>query len=79
MATYKHPDYLTKIDHSAFDGTHKPGAVAPYSGIYRCMGCGSEVASNEGQPLPPQNHNQHPTHDGAISWKLIVYADHEKK
>jgi hypothetical protein len=79
MATYKYGNYLTKNESSEFDKEHKPSDAAPHSGIYRCMGCGKEVASNQNQPLPPQNHHQHSQTQGAIRWKLIVYADHQPK
>lgn len=79
MATYKYSTYLAHNDHAAFDTVSSPGTAAPFSGIYRCEGCGSEVASNQGQPLPPQNAHQHATHQGAIRWRLIVYADHQQK
>ena len=79
MATYKYSQFLARIDHEAFDKTHSPGTAAPFSGIYRCEGCGSEVASNEYQPLPPQNSHQHNGQDGAIRWRLVVYADHRHK
>ena len=79
MATYECEGYLVKLEDAAFKNEHKPGGAAPFSGIYRCMGCGSEVASNEHQPLPPQNHHQHQQNQGEIRWKLIVYADHRAK
>jgi hypothetical protein len=79
MATYKYAQYLAQTNHAAFDTISTPGTAAPYSGIYRCEGCASEVASNEGQPLPPQNAHQHESHHGSIRWRLIVYADHQKK
>jgi hypothetical protein len=80
MALYKYETYLQKSDHAAFDTESKPGEAAPHSGIYRCMGCHREVASNEGQPLPPQNDHQHDQRtQGTIRWKLIVYADHKPK
>lgn len=79
MATYKYAQFLARVDHDAFDKIHSPGAAAPFSGIYRCEGCGSEVASNESQPLPPQNGHQHGNEHGSIRWRLVVYADHQKK
>jgi len=79
MSLYKYSEYLIQSDDRSFDSENSPGAAAPLSGIYRCMGCNREVASNEGQPLPPQNHHQHAPTKGAIRWKLIVYADHREK
>lgn len=77
MALYKDDRYLTKSDFYEFDALHHPGDSAPRSGIYRCEGCRKEVASNQGQPLPPQNHHQHDESLGDILWRLIVIADHE--
>lgn len=79
MAVYKHVSFLTKSDHQAFDADHNPGTVTPYSGVYRCMGCGREIVSETARPFPPQNHHQHAQSQGAIRWRLIVYADHEPK
>ena len=79
MATYKYEQYVTKVASEAFDGEHPPGYAAPFSGIYRCLGCGKEVASNQQQPLPPQNHHQHSPQQGSIRWRLVVYADHNAK
>jgi len=74
MALYKYSNYLTQTNDAAFDAVHQPGAATPNSGIYRCEGCGHEIASNAGNPLPPQNHHQHGSSSGSIRWKLIVYA-----
>jgi hypothetical protein len=79
MAEYKYSAYLSVDTSAEFDKTHSPGTPAPFSGVYRCMGCGREVASNVGQPLPPQNHHQHSTAQGAITWRLVVWADHKPK
>lgn len=76
MAYYKDSDMLTKSTSTEYDKDHKPGDSVPHSGIYRCMGCKKEIASNQGQPFPPQNHHQHTTAQGTIRWRLIVYADH---
>lgn len=74
MALYKYSQFLGVNNDAAFDTIHKPGASTPHSGIYRCEGCGHEVASNAGNPLPPQNHHQHATSQGEIRWRMIVYA-----
>jgi hypothetical protein len=81
MALYKYSNYLGQNAGEIFDQEHKPGQAAPRSGIYRCMGCGREVASNQEEPLPPQNESQHPhtSENGSVRWKLIVYADHRPK
>lgn len=79
MALYKYSQYLQSSTHEAFDAIYKPGAETPYSGIYRCVGCNSEVASNEGNPLPPQNHHQHTTAQGSIRWQIVVHAQSNRR
>ncbi len=79
MAWYKHAQYLVNKTSDAFDTLHAPGTATPYSGIYRCEGCGHELVSEEKKPLPPQNHRQHEPRHGAIRWRLIVFADHDAK
>jgi len=74
MALYKYSAYLAVSQHGAFDTIHVPGARTPLSGIYRCEGCGHEVASNAGNPLPPQNHHQHTFQQGSIRWRLVVFS-----
>jgi len=72
MAVYKYTKYLEQSDHQAFDQIHSPGTSTPYSGIYRCEGCGENEVSTYSHPLPPQNHHQHTAAQGAIRWRLIV-------
>jgi hypothetical protein len=79
MALYKYDEYVRKDQSAVFDDLSHPSTAAPRSGIYRCMGCGREASSTEGHPLPPQNHHEHSTAQGAIRWRLIVYADHRPK
>jgi hypothetical protein len=79
MATYRYSQYLLQNNHAAFDAIHSPGTVPPYSGIYRCLGCGREVVAEQSRQLPPQNHHQHSPARGQVRWRLIVYADHEPK
>jgi hypothetical protein len=79
MAWYKNVNVLKQSNSDAYDKLHSPGSTVPHSGIYRCQGCGREIASNGGDPFPPQNHHQHATAQGTIRWRLIVFADHESK
>lgn len=74
MAQYKYSKYLTQSDNTEYDATNNPGATCNNSGIYRCEGCGDEIASNKGNPFPPQNHHQHAVGSIPIKWKLIVFA-----
>ena len=75
MATwYKNLNYLSQNNSEKFDEIHKPGDATPSSGIYRCEGCGTGIASNAGNPLPPQNHHQHTVLQGTIRWRMIVWA-----
>jgi hypothetical protein len=79
MATYKYANYLGQNQDGAFDLEHPPGGVTPYSAIYRCGGCGREIVSEHNKPFPPQNHHAHSQTQGAIRWRMIVYADHQPK
>lgn len=74
MSLFKYAQYVAESNNEIFDQERPPGASTPHSAIYRCMGCGREVVSESGKPLPPQNHHQHSVSQGAIRWKLIVYA-----
>lgn len=71
---YKYSQFLTKSDDEKFDTIYELGTPTPYSGIYRCEGCGKEVTSVYGHPLPPQNHHQHTTGQGKIRWRLAVWG-----
>jgi hypothetical protein len=75
MAFYKEKQYIEPSPSSYFDEDFSPGIETPHAGIYRCMGCGREVGVAERHKLPPQNHHQHTTQQGAIRWRLVVYAD----
>lgn len=75
MALYKFATHLYPYsgqNHENFDKTYSPGTTVPWSGIYRCEGCGREVVHTTGKPLPPQNHHQHSVYQGSILWRLIV-------
>jgi hypothetical protein len=79
MAFYKTIGYLDLSNSDAFDKDHSPGSQAPHAGIFRCMGCHREIAIADGHTLPPQNHHSHSAAQGHVSWRLIVYADHNPK
>lgn len=74
MPAYNDPQYFGRRNDSAFNVLHRPGARAPYSGIYRCENCADEIAHNGGNPLPPQNHHQHRDPRLPILWRLIAAA-----
>jgi hypothetical protein len=72
MAQYKYSHYLTNSCEPKFDPAHPPGETTPQTGIYKCQGCGTEVISHAGDPLPPTSHHQHSLVQGGIAWRLIV-------
>lgn len=75
MALYQDGSLVKKCaPHASFDKVWKPGETPNFAGIYRCTGCGDEIASNKGVQLPSQNHRQHSPNQGAIRWKLLVYC-----
>jgi hypothetical protein len=70
VASYKYASYLGVSDSAAFDRLHPCGADAPHAAIYRCEGCGREIASPKGSPLPEHPHpNFRP-----VLWRLAIYA-----
>jgi len=75
MAWYKYDQYVQKSTSDAYDSIHTPGTTVPHSGIYRCQGCGREIAANQGDPFPPQNNHQHTSMQGNVRWRLAVWAD----
>lgn len=75
MALYLDETLVKKANpNDAFSKEWKPGETPDHAGIYRCSGCGDEIASNKGVQLPSQNHKQHSPTQGAIRWKLLVFA-----
>jgi hypothetical protein len=76
MAKFLYRQFIEQTDHDLFDRNHRPIEFAPRSGIYRCMGCGREVAVPEGGALPGYGHHAHGAEEGPPRWRLIVYADH---
>jgi hypothetical protein len=79
MAIYKRSTEVKLGSGQAFETEDSPGSNVENSGIYRCLGCGREIASNAGTPFPPQNHHQHGPSQGSIRWRLSVYAEGNAK
>jgi len=76
MAIYKYGNYLIQRQDAIFDQVSHPATTTPASGVYRCEGCGISAVSTKGHPLPPQNHHQHTSQQGAIRWRLVVMSTH---
>jgi hypothetical protein len=72
MAYFKYGNFLTQENGSEFDTVHEPNTPTPYSGIYRCEGCGLSATFVSDKNIPPQNHHQHSALQGPIRWQLIV-------
>jgi hypothetical protein len=77
MALYKRDPDVGRSNDAAFDKEYRPGSTPDHSGIYRCKGCGRDVVGEQARTLPPQNHHQHVQAQGAVIWRLAVYAQHE--
>jgi hypothetical protein len=72
MALYKYGQFIGTSSDEAFDKILQPSTAATWPGIYRCEGCGHEIAIAQGHTLPPQNHHQHTSSQGSIRWRLVV-------
>ena len=72
MALYKYSTFISLSEDKAFDTLLEPGVAATWPGIYRCHGCGHEIAIARNHTLPSQNHHQHTTSQGSIQWRLVV-------
>ncbi len=81
MPYYKQPEFFIADASAAFDEIHSvpPGSLAPFAGIYRCTGCGHEIAIAKGHVMPPQNHHQHTIFHGPIQWQLVAAAIEKNK
>jgi hypothetical protein len=75
MALFGDSRLVKKSGNTAFDAKIVAKMAAPWSGIYRCPGCGREVVAKEGEALPPAGHHHHSITQGDIRWQLIVAAE----
>lgn len=73
MALYRDDKRVLRAKEGpAWEKIWKPGETPDFAGIYRCEGCGDEIASNKSVRLPTQNHRQHSPNQGDIRWRLLV-------
>jgi hypothetical protein len=74
MALYKYSNYLGQTKNASFDLPLQPGAFVPCGGIYRCTGCGNEIALAGIGIFPDRTHHEHTPAQGPIQWQLVVAA-----
>lgn len=72
MALYKYSNYLGVSKNGSFDLPMTPGAPVPCGGIFRCTGCGTEIALEGLGLLPDRSHHKHRPKQGPIQWQLVV-------
>ena len=72
MALYKYANFLGQHKSGAFDHPFSPEQHVQSSGIYRCTGCGGEIAIEEGRCFPPESHHKHRPAQGPAKWQLVV-------
>lgn len=72
MALFKYSNYLSLTKNGSFDLPLSPSAPLPCAGIYRCTGCGTEIALDGLGFLPDRTHHEHQPTDGPIGWQLVV-------
>lgn len=72
MAACKYPQFLSQTLDRDFDAILPANSMTPYSGIYRCEGCGTEIVSAIGEALPTASHHRHSPQQGMVRWRLIV-------
>jgi DNA-directed RNA polymerase subunit RPC12/RpoP len=74
MATYKHRDFLIENQSDIFDVICEQGTIIFYSGIYRCLECGAEIAIAERKLFPPCGHHLPSEGQPHTLWRLLVRA-----
>jgi hypothetical protein len=72
MAQYQNTAELSYSASPVFTTSYEPGQAAPFGGVYKCTGCGHEIATARSHSLPPQNHHQHANRYVPIRWQPIV-------
>jgi hypothetical protein len=74
LALYKYPNYLNVSKSSSFDQVLPAGLHIPSGGIYRCVGCGNEIAQGANTVLPDRQHHVHKPAQGEVRWQLVIAA-----
>ena len=72
MALFKYPNYLKQSKNASFDLPLQPSAFIPCAGIYRCTGCGVEIAVESVGLFPDRSHHPHTPAQGQMMWQLVV-------
>ena len=72
LALYKYQNYLAVSKNASFDLTFQPSAFVPCGGIFRCTGCGTEIALEGIGIFPDRTHHKHSPAQAAIQWQLVV-------
>ncbi|HYG47542.1 MAG TPA: hypothetical protein VD846_06315 [Allosphingosinicella sp.] len=75
MALYKYSNYLKPNKNSFFDQILPAGLHIPSGGIYRCVGCGNEIAQEGNSVLPDRHHHAHAPAQGEVRWQLILATE----
>lgn len=75
LAIYKYPNYLKISKNTSFDQVLPAGLHIPSAGIYRCVGCGNEVALEANTVLPDRQHHPHTAAQGVVRWQLIIATE----
>ena len=72
LALYTYSNSLGVSKNGSFDLPMTPGAPVPCGGIFRCTGCGTEIALEGIGVFPDRDHHEHRPTQGPIAWQLVV-------
>jgi hypothetical protein len=75
LALYKYSNYLRPSKNSTFDQVLPAGLHIPSGGIYRCVGCGNEIAQEGNTVLPDRQHHTHTIGQGDVRWQLVLATE----
>ncbi|MGD9739911.1 MAG: hypothetical protein AB7O56_09910 [Bauldia sp.] len=75
MAKYQNGNELSHSVDPKFDVMHRPGSIAPYSGIYACTSCRDEIVANSGDLLPSADHRPHEGSERPVLWRLLIQTE----